>query len=85
MSRHKDQDSVPGSGAALGNGFQEEPQAYGSGARQAKPLGNASLEILTDDCSRTVKAAIDEHRDAGRPVYTQDSSGRIAKLSRTPQ
>ena len=85
MSGHKDQASVPGSGAVLGNGFQEEPQAYVSGTRQAKPLGEARLESLTDDCSRTVKAAIDEHLDAGRPVYSQDSSGRIAKLIRTPQ
>ena len=46
---------------------------------------DVDLEILTDDCSRTVKAAIDEHLDAGRSVYSQDSSGRIAKLSRIPQ
>ena len=85
MSRHKDQRPVSGSGTALSDGFREEPQVYVSGARQAKPLDEARLEILTDDCSRTVKAAIDEHLDAGRSVYSQDSSGRIAKLSRIPQ
>ncbi len=59
------------------DGFGEEAQAYSAGPHQPKPLDNAMLDRLTAECSQTVKAAIDAHHAAGRPVFTQSATGPV--------
>ena len=58
-------------------GFGEEAQAYGAGPRPPKPMDNSTLDRLTAECSQTVKAAIEAHHAAGRPVFTQSAAGPV--------
>jgi hypothetical protein len=63
-------------------GLSEDASPYAVAPRSVKTLDEATLKSLTDDCSKTVKAAIDAHLDAGRTVHGATGS-KITSVART--
>ena len=53
--------------------------------RSPQPTGKSKkidLTTLSTSCSLTVRAAIDEHLEAGRSVFGLDASGKIVETRR---